>query len=235
MRSRFSPHHLLWVLPVALLAVAIACGGSTVKSPTAATSADTTSGTTPGTVPPPATGPTSTGTLSVMIKDSPFSEASALLVTFTEVSAHKSSSDGTGDGEWIKLPFEDGGSTRTCNLTRLLAATDVLGVGPLPAGHYTQLRLTVSSVTIYKSTITTGDICTATPTLSSTLPSPPSTPEMGISVTVPSGTLKLNREFTLAADGATTITLDFDGDKSLHMTGNEKYMMTPVIGVVSVQ
>jgi hypothetical protein len=30
--------------------------------------------------------------------------------------------------------------------------------------------------------------------------------------------------------------LDFDGDKSVHMTGNGKYnMMSPVIGVVSVQ
>jgi hypothetical protein len=54
-------------------------------------------------------------------------------------------------------------------------------------------------------------------------------------VDVPSGVVRLNREFDLTSTTATTILLDFDGDKSVHMTGNGKYMMTPVIGVVSVQ
>ena len=67
------------------------------------------------------------------------------------------------------------------------------------------------------------------------MPSTSTKPEVGISVDVPSGTLKLNREFDVPAGGATTILLDFDGDKSVHQTGNGKYKMTPVIGVVSVQ
>jgi hypothetical protein len=29
--------------------------------------------------------------------------------------------------------------------------------------------------------------------------------------------------------------LDFDGDRSVRVTGNGRYMMTPVIAVVSVQ
>jgi hypothetical protein len=230
MRSRFSPYHLLWVLPVALLAVAIACGGSTVKSPTAATNPDTSSGTTSGTVPPPATGPTGSGTLTVMIKDSPYSEASAVLVEFSEVSVHKAG-DGTGDGEWISLTFDSDPltKTRTCDLKHLESASDVLGTGTIAAGHYTQLRLTISKVTIYKSaTMTNIGPCAATPTLSMDT-------DTAISVDVPSGTLKLVREFDVPASGATTITLDLDGDKSLRMTGNGKYMMTPVIGVVSVQ
>jgi hypothetical protein len=37
------------------------------------------------------------------------------------------------------------------------------------------------------------------------------------------------------ADGTTTIVLDFDGDKSIKETGNGRFMMSPVIGVKSVQ
>jgi hypothetical protein len=58
--------------------------------------------------------------------------------------------------------------------------------------------------------------------------------EVGTIVDVPSGTLKLNREFDVPVGGATTILIDFDADKSIHQTGNGKYKMTPVIGVVSV-
>ena len=60
---------------------------------------------------------------------------------------------------------------------------------------------------------------------------------------IPSGELKLNREFDLTASGGTTILLDFDGDRSVKLTGNGngrgngggRYMMTPVVGIVSVQ
>jgi len=51
---------------------------------------------------------------------------------------------------------------------------------------------------------------------------------------VPSGDLKLNREFDLTT-AQTTITLDFDGDRSIKQTGNGKYMMNPVVSVVSVK
>jgi len=55
--------------------------------------------------------------------------------------------------------------------------------------------------------------------------------------------LKLNREFDLASSGATAILLDFDAEQSVKPTGNGngrgngsgKYIMTPVIGIVSVQ
>ena len=41
-------------------------------------------------------------------------------------------------------------------------------------------------------------------------------------------------EFDVDADGVTTMVLDFDGDRSIHVTGNQRYMMTPVIAVASV-
>jgi hypothetical protein len=157
--------------------------------------------------------------LKILIKDSPFSDAKAVLVTFSEVSAHRSG------GGWESLPFADASAARTCDLKRLEEVTDLLGVGALAAGHYTQLRLEVASATLYFANPSVGPACApliATP--------------LGTSadVTVPSGTLHLNRQFDIAADTVTNILLDFDGDKSIKQTGNGKYMMQPVIAVVSV-
>jgi hypothetical protein len=206
----------------ALLVVLIAsgaCGGS-----------DSTSGPiNPGGPASPSPAPSfGTSALTVMLKDSPFSDAKALLVTFSAVDVHAS-----GDA-WMRVPFAGGASGRTCDLKKLETAQDVLGVGSLPAGHYTQLRLVVSSASIYFQNASSGPACA--PTIAA--PAGTNAP-----VTIPSGEIKLNREFDLASGGGTTILLDFDGDRSVRQTGNGNgrgnttgtYMMTPVIGIVSVQ
>jgi len=165
------------------------------------------------------TGPTTTSTLTVILTDTPFADAAAVLVTFSDVSAHRSG------GSFLPLTFTGGASSRTCDLKRLTGAQDVLGTGALPAGHYTELRLTVASAAVYFDAATTGDACgpsLAAPAGRSAL------------VAVPSGEIKLNREFELTDAGGTTMTLDFNGDQSLIQTGNQ-YILTPVITVVSVQ
>jgi len=162
-----------------------------------------------------------------MLKDSPFSDAKALLVTFSEVNVHASGAD------WVTVPFAAGASRRTCDLKKLETAQDILGVGALPAGHYTQLRLVVSSAAIYFQNASSGPACA---------PSIGAPAGTNAPVDIPSGELKLNREFDLASNGGTTILLDFDGDQSVKLTGNGNgrgngggtYIMTPVIGVVSV-
>ena len=169
----------------------------------------------------------STGTLAIHITDSPFSDAKALLVTFSEVTVHRAD-----PGEWRTLSFASG-STRTCDLKKLNGATDVLGVGSLPAGKYTQVRLNVTSAAISFDAPSTGPAC-----------SPAIAPPAGASasVDIPSGEVKLNNEFVVTGS-ATTMLLDFDGDQSIHQTGsgngngnkNAKYMMSPVIRVVSIQ
>jgi len=163
------------------------------------------------------------GTLNLMIKDSPYSDAKALLVTFSEVTAHRS-----GEGGFTKLPFGDVAATsRTCDLKRLVDAQDVLGVGALPEGHYTQVRLVVSGAALYFDNVSGGPTPCA----------PAITAPLGRSATIdiPSGEVKLNREFDVTPTGATTILIDFDGDKSVNEMGNGKFRMTPVIGVVSVK
>lgn len=172
------------------------------------------------------TGPSgSSGTLRMMLKDSPYSDAKSLLVTFSEVDAHRGD---TADGAWAKLPFTGTGinPTRTCDLKKLQTAQDVLGTGPLTAGHYTQVRLVVSSAVIYFDNPSSGDACATTITAPA---------GRNANVTIPSGEVKLNREFDVPSGGTTTMVLDFDGDKSVRETGNGQFMMSPVIGVASVQ
>jgi hypothetical protein len=173
----------------------------------------------------PGTPSRSPGTLTVKITDSPFSDAKAVLVTFSAVNVHLTEGD-----SWQTIPFASG-SSRTCDLKKLQGPTDVLGVGSLPAGHYTQVRLVVSAANIYFDNASSGGPCAA----SIAAPGGKSAP-----VEIPSGEVKLNHQFTVSG-GATTMVLDFDGDKSIKSTGNgkgnspTKYMMTPVVRVVSVQ
>jgi hypothetical protein len=63
-------------------------------------------------------------------------------------------------------------------------------------------------------------------------PSPAGTSTL---ITVASGTVRLNRQFELEAADTTTILLDLDGDRSIVETGAGTYVMTPVVGIVSVQ
>ena len=168
--------------------------------------------------------PSSTGgSVNITLKDTPFADAKALLVTFSEVDVHKSDQ---ADGSWTKLPFNGGATSRTCDLKKLQTAQDVLGTGPLAAGQYTQIRLVVSSASLYFTNAAAGNACDAT----IAAPAGDNAP-----VTVPSGEVKLAQQFTVGTTGATTILLDFNGDQSVRQQGNGSYSMTPVITVVSVQ
>jgi hypothetical protein len=168
-------------------------------------------------------GPSSAGsTLNVMLKDSPYSDAKALLVTFSEVSAHVS-----GTGGFSVLPFTGGATSRTCDLKRLTTAQDVLGTGTLAAGHYTQIRLVVTSAVLYFDNASASATACA--------PSIVAPAGRSAAVSVSSGDVKLNREFDVTSSGATTILVDFDGDQSIQQQGTGDYNMSPVISVVSVQ
>lgn len=188
----------LFAAIIACVATALACGGSS-----------------------PPTSPSGTGaTFNLMLKDSPFDDAKSVLVTFSEVSVHRDT-----DADFTKLPFAGGATTRTCDLKKLEDAQDVLGTGTLPAGHYTQVRLVVSSAVIYFDNAAAGGPCA---------PSIAAPAGESATLEIPSGEVKLNRQFEVDSDGATTMLLDFDGDESIHETGNGRFIMRPVITVVSV-
>jgi hypothetical protein len=159
------------------------------------------------------------GNFNLRLRDTPFTDAKAVLVTFSSVRAHRSDSD------WTVVPFINAATSRTCDLKKLETSEDVLGSAALPAGHYTQVRLVVQSATLFFDNASTGSACASS-----------IAPPAGASATldIPSGEVKLIREFDVSASTTMTMLVDFDGDQSIHLTGNGRYMMSPVMTILSV-
>jgi hypothetical protein len=164
--------------------------------------------------------PSTPATLNIMLKDAPFADARAVFVTFAEVSVRTSTTDFT------TVPFANNVSARTCDLKQLMSASDLLGSGTLTTGHYTQIRLVVASATLFFDNPAAGPPCGAV------LPMPQG---RNASASVLSGEVRLNQEFDISTSKATTIVVDFDGGRSLNVTGTGGYMLLPVMSVVSVQ
>ena len=137
----------------------------------------------------------------MQLTDSPYGAANAVLVTFSDVSVHRS------EGGWE--PLFDTFAERTCDLKQLEngALADLVS-GELPAGHYTQLRLEVVAAALYENPADGAGPCDATPPIGVAVP-----------VDVPSGTIRLTRQFAIAEGGLTTVLLDFDGDGSIRQIG----------------
>ena len=83
------------------------------------------------------------GNFNLRLRDTPFTDAKAVLVTFSSVRAHRT------DTDWTVVPFINAATSRTCDLKKLETSEDILGSAALPAGHYTQVRLVVQSATIF--------------------------------------------------------------------------------------
>jgi hypothetical protein len=95
---------------------------------------------------------------------------------------------------------------KTFNLIELQGVKDLLGEKDLTAGKYTQIRLTVDSAELEIGGIKAD-------------------------IKIPSGKLKLVKNFNIEANKTTTLTLDFDAQTSVHQAGS-KYNMKPTIKVI---
>ena len=113
----------------------------------------------------------------------------------------------TSTAGWYTIVNEN----KTYELIRLQNVTDVLGEDTLPAGKYTQIRLTIekANITINNN----GDI-------------------KEHDLKIPSKKVKLINPFWIYKDETTILTLDFDVKKSVHQTGNNKFIMKPTIKVI---
>ena len=194
---------LLTLLSMTLVALFIAAGCSDDES------------TSPGTV-------DGNGTLKMYMTDAP-GDYEAVNVTISSISVHYA--DGTEDtegeeeegeeeapakaaatdGSWIEVAT---GPMSVDLLTLANGATLMLGTTELAAGQYTQVRLAVESAEV----VIDGE---------------------SIPLTVPSSNIKLIHPFTVEADAVTELVLDFDAERSVHVTGgnNPKYMMNPTIRI----
>jgi hypothetical protein len=161
------------------------------------------------------------GRMSLSITDAPVDDASSVVVQFSGVAFKR-------EGETAETVQNLSPSPRQLNLLEYQdgrAALLLDGV-TLPAGKYEWVRLIVDTQQNVRDsyiTRTTGEEC---------------------ELRVPSGAesgLKLNRGFTLPADGSVALTIDFDLRKSIHAPPGQQgstadctdgYLMRPTLRIV---
>ena len=152
------------------------------------------------------------GILVLQITDVPSDlNISKALVNISSVEVHKAdfgaddndSDDNDSDAGWRTLVNE----SLTFDLIQLIDVKEVFDEEVLSAGWYTQIRLIVD-----RALVTIDGI--------------------EYDLKIPSKKVKLISPFEIVANETTTLTLDFDVYKSIHQTGNDKYIMKPTIKVI---
>jgi len=149
--------------------------------------------------------PGNTGTMQVNMVDSP-SSYDAVNVVIDSVQAHIANSDSSSG--WTTLNR----TTTTYNLLELVNGRSVIiGTAQLPVGRYSQIRLYVGSGSTIVVNGQTKPLIT------------PSGSQSGI---------KLNVDATIIADATYVLTIDFDANRSIVVSGsstNPTYRLKPVI------
>jgi hypothetical protein len=150
------------------------------------------------------TGEDGTGKLVMQLTDAPGLNITEALVNISQVRVHYAGTNQNGtNGTWIVVVNE----SQTFDLIQLQNATDVLGEVNLSAGWYTQIRLSVD-----KALVTIDG--------------------KQYDLKIPSKNVKLITPFLVEDNETLTLTLDFDVQKSVHKTGNDRYIMRPTIKVI---
>lgn len=147
------------------------------------------------------------GLLKIYLVDAP-SSFDSVIVFVSRVEVHKS---GTNDNSgWFVI----NNTLRSFDLLQLRnGANAVLGDSVLASGDYTQIRLILADGNYVIDNGVKHDL------------------------TVPSGMqtgIKLNHGFTIEPNTLYELMLDFNVDKSVHITGNGQYMLKPVIRCMSM-
>ncbi len=165
-------------------------------------------------------GVASSGTLRVALTDAPSCGYDHVYVTVDKVRVNQSATAADSDGGWTDLTLSPARRIDLRGLTN--GVLEELGTVPLPAGHYTQIRLVLAANSgsgdsaMANAVQPTGGPVTALTT--------PSSQQSG---------LKLQANFDVAADQTADIVLDFDVCRSIVKAGNSgQYLLKPVITVV---
>ncbi|MFE3846338.1 DUF4382 domain-containing protein [Thermoplasmatota archaeon] len=147
------------------------------------------------------------GVLVLQITDAPSDlNISKALVNISTVQVHKADfgvDDNDSDAGWFTIVSK----SQTFDLIQLIDVKEVFDEEELSAGWYTQIRLVVE-----RALVTIDGV------------------EYNLSI--PSKNVKLISPFEIVANETTTLTLDFDVHESIHKTGNDKYIMNPMIKVI---
>lgn len=145
-----------------------------------------------------------TGRLRLHLVDLP-AQYDQVNIVVTEVEVHVADADSGSGWETIR------DDTATYDLLVLRNGADaILGDRTLPVGRYTQIRLHIGS----GSNVVVDGVRF----------------DLDISA---NNTIKLNHTFTIEPGQLYELTLDFDADRSIVLTGNGQYKLMPVIRVMA--
>lgn len=199
---------LMAVTTILLLVPAVACTTPEETTPTTPTA--TTSPTTP-TVTTPVT---EKGIIEIRVTDPPPADVKSAVVYLTNLEVHRasdsdnesagsdnSSDNETDNGEWILVSDQ----SLSFDLMNVIGVEAFLASANISTGKYTQIRMDVEKV----EGITTDNT--------------------SYTAEVPSEKLRIVGPFSIESGAKTVLTLDFDGEKSLVLTGQGKAIFKPVV------
>lgn len=162
---------------------------------------------------------TGNGTLRLALTDAPACGYDAVNITIQKVRVHQSSGANDADAGWSEIVLAPARRVNLLDLTN--GVLSELGQMPLPAGHYSQLRLVLA------------DNAAPTPFANSVVLS---ATKAEVALKTPSGQqsgVKANADITIAANQMADFVLDFDACKSVVVAGNSgQYLLKPVVSVI---
>jgi len=141
-----------------------------------------------------------TGTVEVRATDAPPKGVTHIWVTTDNIQVHKADAD---ESTWVTVVSEE----KKFDLIEIAGAEVFLGEAEIEVGHYTQIRLEVTEVLVE-------------------LADRPGEP---IEAKLPSERLKVVRPWSISPDEKTVLTLDFEADKFVVITGQGRVQVKPVI------
>ena len=153
----------------------------------------------PSPAPEPAPAPPAAGTGTIEVRATDAPPTGVSSITVT-VDYIEVHQAGAPEDSWIPVVEEE----KTFNLVEIQGAEVFLGEKDVDAGQYTQIRLNVTDVTVVLD-------------------------DVEISATLPSDKLKVVRNWEVKPDETTILTLDFEADKFVVVTGNDKAQVKPVL------
>jgi hypothetical protein len=160
------------------------------------------------------TGSTTTtlGSLTIKMKDKPVTDADQVWVKISSIVVHMADPD-----EFIEVSDVE----QDFDLLELINNPVPIVSADLEAGHYNQIRMNVieGSIVFLEDDGLGGLV------------------EVPYDLKIPSNEIKIPVQFYIEASGETELILDFDAEKSIHITKQGKkdsYKLRPVIKVVGV-
>jgi len=162
----------------------------------------------------------STGTVSVSLADASTTDYRAVYVTISQVAVHRDGSD------WVTVSTPN----RTVNLLSLVnGVRQDLGLATLTSGHYTQLRMILSSTPDSSVNV----LSQAHPFANYFIDNAGESRELKVPSGFQTG-IKVVKGFDINADQTTELVLDFDAVRSIVKAGaSGKWLLKPTVKVLN--